>query len=89
MHQYTDKEAPTSKLARATQNSFFMKEQKLVTPEHYQNMIDNADQFSCAERVCAFIDSHKNQPRFNEEAPRIEHRLRDKITASVKLPKKA
>lgn len=88
MHQYTDKESPASKLAKKTQQSFFMKEQALVSPDSYQYYVDNATNIEVAQRVAGFMNTYKTQPRYNEDNQRLEHQLRDNLTASVRLPKK-
>jgi hypothetical protein len=38
--------------------------------------------------VAGFMNTYKTQPRYNEDNQRLEHQLRDNLTASVRLPKK-
>ena len=75
-------------LADSTAHSFYMKEQKLLTPENYRTMIDNSKELQSADRVKGFINSYKAAPRYNEDPLNLEHEVRERISKQVKLPKK-
>jgi hypothetical protein len=57
-----------------------MREQKILSPENYDKMIENSNDLQSAGRVKGFIDSYKNQPRYNEDAMNFEQILRERIT---------
>lgn len=61
----------------------------MMSPETFDELVDNADLYQSALRVKTYIDSYINQPRFMEEPHKMEHRMREMITGKVKLPKYA
>ena len=65
-----------------------MKEQALVSPDQHQLLLDQDDNRAKAERILHYNEIHRQMPRYFEDLEKVEHRIRDKITASVKLPKR-
>ena len=64
-----------------------MREQAMMNPDTYSELVGNAELYQSAQRVKSYIDSFANQPRYIEDKLKIEHRIRDMITGKVKLPK--
>ena len=64
-----------------------MREQAMMNPGTYSELVGNAELYQSAQRVKSYIDSYANQPRYIEDRLKIEHQIRDMITGKVKLPK--
>jgi len=64
-----------------------MREQAMVNPETYAELVENEDLYQSALRVKTYIDGFMTQPRYIEDKQKIEHRIRDMITGKIKLPK--
>ena len=88
MQQYVDKDSAITKLGNKTADCFFMKEQQLISPEQHQKLLDADDSNQQAQRIVKFIETHRTMPRYHEDLQKVEHQVRDKITNSVKLPKR-
>ncbi len=87
LHQIINKKQPADLLKEDTADSFFMKEQAMMSPDVYRDLLENADVYQSALRVKTYIDSYKAQPRFLEDGQKLEHKLRDMIAGKIKLPK--
>ena len=64
-----------------------MREQAMMNPETYGELVENSELYQSALRVKTYIDSYKNQPRYIEDKQKMEHRIRDMVTGKIKLPK--
>ncbi len=64
-----------------------MREQAIMNPETYGELVENSELYQSALRVKTYIDSYKNQPRYIEDKQKMEHRIRDMVTGKIKLPK--
>jgi hypothetical protein len=64
-----------------------MREQAMMNPETYGELVENSELYQSALRVKTYIDSYRNQPRYIEDKQKMEHRIRDLVTGKIKLPK--
>ena len=64
-----------------------MREQAMMNPETYGELVENSELYQSALRVKTYIDSYRNQPRYIEDKQKMEHRIRDMVTGKIKLPK--
>jgi hypothetical protein len=64
-----------------------MREQAIMNPETYGELVENSELYQSALRVKTYIDSYRNQPRYIEDKQKMEHRIRDMVTGKIKLPK--